>query len=253
MLVSDVHFDSKFCDRELYKAHLELAKRENMMVWDGGDFFDVMQGRNDRRRRMTELRPEYLGDDMFDRVVYDAADFLSGYPIVMMAPGNHELSVLREQSISLTDRLAHELRHDHEVVTGGFRGHIRLQFVRPDGRLYNSVLVYYSHYSGRRGSLGIAGVNKQAAYQPDALVVWNGDNHNGWKMVLPRERVSTKGEIFTDVQLHINTPGYKRDLVSDPNGFAALHGMGPKPVGCAILEFVPFEGHIAVSSRELFS
>ena len=39
---SDVHFDSKKCDRKLLKSHLDLMVKENAYCWFNGDFFDVI-------------------------------------------------------------------------------------------------------------------------------------------------------------------------------------------------------------------
>ena len=53
MVISDVHWDSKDCDRKLLKKHLNSALEQDAAIIIIGDFFDLMEGRNDMRRSNT--------------------------------------------------------------------------------------------------------------------------------------------------------------------------------------------------------
>ena len=49
LLMSDIHIDSRKCDRALLKKHLDQAKAEGAGVFIFGDLFDAMQGKYDPR------------------------------------------------------------------------------------------------------------------------------------------------------------------------------------------------------------
>jgi hypothetical protein len=240
-LISDAHFDSVFCDRDLFKRHLERALKDKAFILDGGDFFDAMQGRFDPRRSMDELRPEYRRDDYYDFVVRDAAEYLEPFApsMILMAPGNHELSILKNANTYLTDRLVAELRRrGAPVVTGGFKGWVRVLWRYRNGNDGGSFLIRYSHSGGGHSApvtRGVIDTNRQAVYLPDAHVVWNGHNHEGWIVPIARERISGKGSVFSDIAWFIRTPGYKAEYESSDIGFAAQRATGPRPRGCAVI------------------
>jgi len=240
-LISDVHFDSIFCNRDLLEKHLKKAIKEDALILDGGDFFDAMQGRADPRRSMDELRPEYRREDYYDFVVQDAAEFLKPFAknMVLMAVGNHELAVLKNANTHLTDRLVAELRrHGSQVVTAGFKGWVRILWRYKNGHDGNSFLIRYSH-SGGSGNApvtrGVIDTNRQAVYLPDAHVVWNGHNHHGWVVPIARERISSMGSVYTDMAWFVRTPGYKAEYEGSNVGYAAQKAMGPRPRGCVVI------------------
>ena len=228
-LMSDVHFDSIACDRKTLKKHLDEAKAKDALIILGGDWFDAMQGKFDTRRSLDELRPEYRTDRYFDVVVEDSAEFLKPYAknIVAITQGNHELKVKRYSNTDLTGRLASYLRFvGSEVVTGGWKGWIRFMLSYSTRR--STINMYYSHNAS-----GIA-VNRQAVYEPDANIIWNGHTHTAYVMPIERDRISEKGRTYHDVCWFVRTPGYKRDW-DIRDGFAAQKGFGPNPIGCAII------------------
>ena len=79
LFISDVHFDSVKCNRELLAEHLRAAKLRGAWIISVGDFVDAMQGKFDPRRSMDELRPEYRRDDYYDFIVKDVAAYLAPY------------------------------------------------------------------------------------------------------------------------------------------------------------------------------
>ncbi len=238
-LFSDVHFDSIVCDRNVLKAHLDKAIADDAWIIIGGDWFDAMQGRFDPRRNMDELRPEYRCEKYYDVVVEDSAKFLQPYAknIIAVTQGNHELAVRKNSNTDLVDRLVFHLRlQGSNAVAGGWKGWIR--FLLRSHKRRGSIKMYYSHAGA--GSVapvtrGVIATNRQAVYEPDADVVWNGHSHTAYVVPIIRERLSLQGKIFNDVGWFIRTPGYKRDWDMQ-DGFVAQKGLGPNPVGCAKLE-----------------
>lgn len=237
-LISDAHFDAISCDRDALKKDLDKAIERGALIVIGGDWFDAMQGRFDPRRNMDELRPEYRRENYFDVVVTDTAEFLKPYSrnIIMVSPGNHELSVRKNSSTDLTDRLVYLLNHQGSpAVTGSWKGWIKFQIDYSNIR--QSINLYYSH-SGGDGKApvtrGVIATNRQAVYLPDADVVWNGHNHQAYIVPITRERLNSNGVRYTDIGWFVRSPGYKREWNID-NSFAAVNGTGPAPVGCVVL------------------
>src|SRR5918997_1906498 len=74
LLRSDAHHDSMECDRELEKKHLDLALERNALIHDGGDLFDAMQGKGDKRSSLSTLREEHKRTDYFNALVEEAAE-----------------------------------------------------------------------------------------------------------------------------------------------------------------------------------
>lgn len=237
-LFSDVHIDSMYCDRDSFFEHMNSAKRDNAVILFGGDLFDGMNGRYDPRRSVGELRPEYKVDNYFDVVVKDTAELLKNYAerIALIGQGNHELAVLKHSNTNLADRLVYLLRTEYNsnVVCGGYRGWVRLMFVCDTGEPSGSILIRYAHSAGGNNApvtRGVIETNRQAVYLPDANIVWNGHNHQGWLVAIPRERISQKGSVYTDIAWYVRTPGYKKELLNDI-GFEAQRGIPPSPIGC---------------------
>ena len=108
LFISDVHFDSVKCDRELLYSHLEEAKSLNASVFIFGDLMDLMQGRWDPRGSYADLRPEYKSVVYVDEVIQDVGEKLSKYADVIkfISKGNHETNIEKRMMVSPIDRVA---------------------------------------------------------------------------------------------------------------------------------------------------
>lgn len=241
LYVSDVHFDSVFCNRDLFKSHLEEAARRNASVCIFGDFFDAMEGRYDKRRSYPLLREEYKRDDYFDYVVKDSVKWLMPYAHLfdVMSDGNHEMSVLKHSGTNLMDRLVSSLRANGDnchAVHGGYGGWIRYMFSHGTEirkHTQESIKVKYFHGSGGEAPVtrGVIQTNRQAVYLPDADLVVNGHNHHAFYVPITRERIGGKGKIYFDIQHHIRIPGYMQSYGDGSDGWEAERGGVPKPIG----------------------
>jgi hypothetical protein len=240
--VSDCHYDSVFCNRDVMKEQFDEAVKRRARINIYGDFFDAMQGRFDPRRSMAELRPEYRREDYYDFVVDDAAEWLKPYApyIDILSDGNHELSVVKAANINLMDRLVKELRRNKNctAVHGGYGGWLRYMLNMSDGESTGprtSVKMRYYHGAGMGGDApvtkGVINTNRQAVYLPDANVVINGHNHNAYYVPIERERISNKGIQYFDTQHHIRIPGYKQAYADGTAGWDVVRGSPPKPIG----------------------
>lgn len=238
---SDTHFDSVYCNRDLFFQDMDEAVRRDSMVCIFGDFFDAMNGRFDPRRDMSQLRPEYRRSDYYDFVVQDASEKLKPYAnnIMMITPGNHELSVLKNANTYLTDRLIGILntQNNSNIQRGGYGGWLRLVFKinkLPEG----SVLVKYYHGSGGEAPVtrGVIQTNRQAVFLPDADIVVNGHSHNSYWVPITRERIGGKGDHFFDTQHHVRTPGYMQSYGDGTTGWEVTRGGVPKPLGSCFVK-----------------
>lgn len=238
LLMSDVHFDSRYCDRKLLKRDLDTASRENAFIFIAGDFFDAMQGRKDMRGNYDELRPEHKVNNYFNAITEDAAEFLKPYQeqIILFGYGNHETAVIRHQQIDLLSMLVGALNSgkEHKIQTGGYGGWVRFMF--HSGKVSQGSIKYrYHHGKGASAfaSDGIMEDKRQAATAPDADIVHSGHNHNEYIHTVAREVLTGKGNVEYSPQVYIRTPGYKSAYLQDEQGLSWEYAtMGaPKPLG----------------------
>jgi len=237
---SDNHFDSIYCNREKMQEDFDEAKRRRARIFIIGDWFDAMQGRFDNRRAPSELRPEYLVEDYYDKVVQDSAEWLAPYAknIDLIADGNHELAVLKYANTNLPGNLVHDLNLQHKtrIHHGGYGGWIRLMFNMSGGESTGprtSVKIKYFHGSGGEAPVtrGVIQTARQAIKLPDADIVVNGHNHQNYVVPITRERLSNKGVQYFDNQFHVRIPGYKQAFGDGTVGWEVTRGGDPKPIG----------------------
>lgn len=237
LLMSDNHHDSPLCDRKLEKKHLDEAKEKGAWIMFAGDLFDAMQGRKDPRSSYDNLDIALKGDDYLDRLVRFNSEFLAPYAdnILMMGRGNHETSALKHYGVDLTSNLVYRMRSEYksQVVAGGYGGWVRFLFTMDKTKKF-SLSMKYHHGSGSNApmSMGALQTRRHAAYLPDADIIWNGHNHQGYVMMVQRERLSNAGKIYHDCQYHVRTPGYLNSYQDGSNGWAIEKDMPPTPLGC---------------------
>lgn len=248
LLTSDRHHDSRQCDKALVTEHLELAKSRDAHVLDFGDFFDAMQGKYDPRRSYPDMDPRFLdmmtkqGVGYLDAIVNDAVQFYKPYAdrFILLARGNHETAIYNHNDTDLTNRLAFGLNSaaGTQIVTGEYGGWVKFHFHVGKTQKQTFNLKYF-HGSGGGGPVtkGVIQSNRQAVFLPDADAVVNGHIHESWVLALPRERLTERGMVHTDMQFHVRTPTYKNDYGDGGSGWAVEKGMPPKPRGAVWMRF----------------
>lgn len=244
--VSDIHFDSLFCDREQLFEDLQYAVDTGSYVIMIGDIFDAMQGRFDPRRNMEDVRPEYRTEKYYDAIVDDAVEKLKPYAdnILMISYGNHETSVLKNANTDIIERLANGLSSKrHKVFIGGYGGVIR--FLDGNG----NVPAKYFHGSGGEAPVtrGAIQTNRQATFLPDFQIIMNGHSHHMYIIPITRERVSKEGLHYFDIQYHLRSPGYVLSYGNGTKGWEVTRGGVPKPIGSVFIEI--HENEIMTSPR----
>jgi len=205
LLMSDEHFDSPDCDRNLLRKHHERALERNAFILKFGDVFDCMGGKYDPRTQKGDIRPEHVRKDYFSYLQKDAAKFYKKYPIAFISDGNHEENVLNRHEVDLIGDLAQSLKCER----GEYSGYIRFRFHNKESAV-RKIDMYYNHGSGGNSPVtkGTIQTNRRGvAFDADILV--SGHNHNRWMMELRRQYVNDISEIKAKSQHHINLGTYK--------------------------------------------
>lgn len=242
LFLSDAHFDSRHCDRELLTRHLEGAKRIGATVVSVGDFYDVMQGRDDPRRRASELRPEYLVDDYLGAIARDGAEFLSRYPIVAMSDGNHEDAVTHRRGFDLTrltlERVNQSRDAKSKAIQLDYTGFIAFQLSRDNGSSWRYVVWYHHGYGG--GGPVTKGIIQFARQSPhfaaDAYLMGHVHESTFHQTTYCQVNADFSGVIERPV-VHVRGGGYKAEHW-DPGSWGTRRGMQPKPRTSWLLQFV---------------
>jgi len=245
LIVSDIHWDSFHCRRDLLKKHFDQARDRNAGIFIFGDFWDAMQGKKDPRSRKTDIRPEHQGDDYFDLLTQTATEFLYPYAenLLVVAMGNHELSVMRHHEINLCDRLVHCLRtkvSNCQAIATGYRGWIFFKSLgtTPNTR-WKKTRLFYSHGSGGSSPVtrGVIKQNRRATYIPDADILCSGHIHEDYGGKISRSRVTDQGKEYEDFQLHFQTGTYKQEIDEDGLGWKSEREFHPGALGGKWLHF----------------
>lgn len=244
MLTSDVHYDSNLCDIDLFTKHLRVAEERQSPVIVAGDLFDAMQGRDDPRRSIEELKAQYKVSHYFDAIVLDASAYLRQFkiPYYILGLGNHETSVLNKISTNLVERLAYDLRlHGQQAEAMGYWGYIRFMFKYKKGTGNASKTLYFHHgVSGNAPvSKGVIQAARQGVYLQAPDYILNGHNHHAYCLPVQVERLNQKSMMpYTETVWYLRTPGYKKSAVDGMAtwGYGAERHRAPTPKGCLFLD-----------------
>jgi len=237
--ISDIHLDSNQCERTLLAQHCEQA--DYIKIY--GDLFDLMQGRNDKRRSLSDLKGKYKSSNYIDEVVKDAAEFFKPYAkkLLFVGLGNHETSVIHNigtnplSAFCLLMRMA-----GSNVVEGTYQGYIVDSFKNPSssGNL-NIITTAFHHGSGgapqkTEGTLEIEG---DKAKFPNADIIMKGHNHFMWHNPgQTRYWLNKNYKIEKRVQHHVRLGTYKASKFTD--GWEVEKGFKPTPLGGYFVNYI---------------
>lgn len=211
--ISDVHFDSVKCDRELLTKHLKQAEKRNALVFINGDLFDLMQGAYDPRKSYSDLRPEYVDVNYLDAVINDAIRFLSKFNVTyFIGRGNHETNITKRMHTDPIDRIVQGLKQNGlEAMSGGYSG----WFIYKCTYNYTgaaSIKQHYHHGSGGNSarSKGILSADIDQMKFPDADIITRGHDHNKWHLPKNVTRLQTNYRVKISTVHHLRTGSYKK-------------------------------------------
>jgi len=250
LLMTDLHFDSTQCNRDLLYSHIRQAKREGAIILMAGDIFDVMCSRHDPRRSRQSLRPEYSNPkrSYFQLIVEDFCKFFGSYAgnIAMISPGNHENSCLKNNDINLITWVVDKLnaQKENNIVEGLYEGMIRFAFEPPKIKTTGKVLqfsknIVYSHGYGGGGQVtdGAIDFDRMMGRNERADILWMGHTHHCNYFVKCSTDYTTKGRRYEREVHCIRSPGYKMTRHPDFDTWESQMGMKPKPMGAWYVNF----------------
>jgi len=214
LIISDVHFDSKKCARELLTKHLKEAEAKGAFVIINGDFYDLMQGRYDPRHGKYDIRPEYKHANYIDCVINDGADYLGQFDLqYFIGQGNHETNILKRLETNPIERLVERMnyRKPNSAWMGGYSGWIKFDFEHTSGGNRFGYTIHYHHgYGGNAPrSKGLLKVDINQMQYPDADLIIRGHDHNKWHVPMTVKRLTHSFEEVEAIVDHLQTGSYK--------------------------------------------
>lgn len=242
LLTADRHLDNPHSNKAMQRRHLDQAKERGAFVIDLGDLFCAMQGRNDRRSSKSDLANEHKVQDYYGELVRDAVKFFEPYAeaLAVFGTGNHETAILKHNEYDMSRALVDRLQDKGSpIVSGGYRGWIRLMFEATGGGRRKSFNIAYSHGSGGSAPVtrGVIKTNRRSVVFPDADIFLSGHIHESWSMEVPRIRLTDMGREVSDVMVHLSIPTYKDEIAEQGSGWAVEGEHSPKPLGAWWLRF----------------
>ena len=242
-LASDIHLDNPKCNRKLLAKHLDEAAAKKAPALFFGDVMCLMQGRSDRRSNKNSIRPEHMGDNYFDLVFNETANWFSNWKdtIVMMSDGNHETSILTHNEIDPLENVTRLMREQGSKVQHmAYQGFIWFTFIQrnPDGTTGKTrratLAFHHGAWSGASKSTG----QKYFNIFPQAQIVLNGHNHERSIISHPAYNISANGTQTIQSRWALQTGTYKEEFKGG-SGFAVEKIVMPKSLGGLWLRLRP--------------
>ena len=244
LMVSDVHFDSKDCRRDLLKKHFDHAKANDGLIMIFGDWFDVMGCYKDPRSKGQDVRPEYLSQSRgyLDLIVEDSFNFLKPYKdnLVFMGYGNHETAIIKHRDTDILNTLIFLLRQEGaNIAKGGYSGYLFVTLQRQPGTTRSQTIAYHHGYGGNSPrSKGILKSQMDTMVWSDADIIVSGHDHNKLHdFNICYKRNPKTGEIQHVKKHWLKLGNYKRNEKNPGvGGWAVEKGFMPKPLGGYYME-----------------
>lgn len=238
LLTSDIHIDSKKCQTLKLKQHLEEMKERDAYLIDNGDIFDCMGGKYDKRSNKADILTKLQGANYFDLLNDHAVDILGPHAdrIIMLADGNHELSVTQRHEIDLIQRLQNTLNRDHggNIIRQGYAGWIKFEFDE-GGNSGKGLIMYRTHGNGGNAPV-TKGVIQSARRQDmiDADVYISGHIHTNYTVPRPMWYITRDGVMKIKEKFHHQLGTYKD---SSKSTWETMKGFAPPSLGGTWITF----------------
>lgn len=237
LIISDIHYDSTHCRRDLLKKHLDTAKKEDRKVFINGDWFDVMGCHKDPRSKPQDIRPEYYEKRPYlDLVLEDSYEFLKDYAdqIAFLGYGNHCTSIIRHRDTDILQRLHGLLsQHNKDIVLGEYSGFVSFKFEHVAGGGIRSILMHYHHgYGGNaKRSKGVLDNQITAMMYPQADIIIRGHDHQKWHDPSTVSMIVDKSGQIKQTTKHILRTGSYKDGLENSFGWENSKGFLPTRMG----------------------
>lgn len=232
LMISDIHFDSKKCNRTALKKLLDEAIERDAGIMIFGDLLDVMGAKYDPRSGKADIRPEYNEGNYFSAVVDDLVKFFKPYSsnLIFVSEGNHEYSVKQRHEFDLLKIFEYKMRMEAgwKGLLGGYEGWILFK-TNFANRSPGPIKCYYTHGSGGNAPVtrGVINTNRrQVNIQADLFI--SGHIHTQWAVPVPQRSITPYGtEKISDV-LHLQLGCFKE---AHKGAWEAMKGFGAANIG----------------------
>lgn len=244
--ISDQHFDSTHCDRQMLIHDLETVVKRNAIILSYGDWFDAICGRGDPRSTKSELRPEYKKSDYFMAVIEDSVNALRRYApyFAVISHGNHETSVIKNSEIDPTKMLVTRLKHESKTqcIQGEYEEFVRLSFFPPKNKKVAeqrySRMFYLNHgWGGASPVTGGTIHNARISEYVKADFVCMGHLHTSQIDERVYWEPNNYGNVIEKSTHYIRTAGYKTGRMPGRTTWETVKGIKPKPRGGIWIRF----------------
>jgi len=234
LMISDVHFDSKKCDRNGLKKIMDEAVKRDATIFIFGDWLDVMGAKYDPRSGKSDIRPEYQNGNYFESVVDDSVKFLKPYAdrLAFICQGNHELSVKKRHEIDLLSVISYKLKAEAgwTGLIGEYEGWLVFRYAY-GGVTRIGCRCFYTHGTGGNAPVtrGVIQTNRRQV-SIDADLYISGHIHTQWAMPTTRRQLTQSGVEHLREALHLQLGTFKESH-KDRSGWEAMKGFSPPSIG----------------------
>lgn len=240
-LFSDLHIDSKDCNRDKLKADLKWAHENCDELLLNGDIFSCILPTD--RKRFVRSQSMFDSDAQLNEIVRYVGDFLKPFAdkINIAGLGNHETSVMKWNNYNPLQGLIDYLNYnpDSSIKLAGFKDYIRYKFRSNDKGSCHTFDILKFHGAGgsapvTKGMIDLSRLG--GTYLAD--LIWIGHKHtaivnNSGVQIM----VSSQNNIIEKSVTGIITPGYHKVIEQKDhfdlsyseerfNGVSAQNGFG---------------------------
>jgi hypothetical protein len=194
-----------------------------------------MQGKWDKRKSYSQLRPEHRGDDYFNKVGNTAAKFYSPYKeqIALISYGNHETAIIKHHDYDILKVLTEKLG----CHLGSYQGFVTFAFEFNGTRETVALDLCYHHGYGGGGEVTRGMIdNSRTRGQYDADIFYSGHIHRKNMDSNVMTRLSRSGKIIKKDQIFLRGSCYKQECEGG-NGWHIEGGRAARPLGGWWLQF----------------
>ena len=259
LFTSDEHTDSPECALDILLDDYREAKETGAYIVSAGDFFDVINSREDRRRSMSSLRDEHKVDNYVDAVLEFGVKTFGKFAdnFCYFGTGNHESKLMKITGSDITARFVDELNRLRSkdlppIYRAGYGGWLRCQFERQNNERQScNIKIFHGSGGASPVTKGAMEVQRMAASIDNADIVVTGHNHHGLQIPHVFESINDVGVAYFKPRKHMKLAGYKVDFRLDGSGTWSMQGgNGARPIGGAWLTFEAANSHRVIWSTQ---
>jgi predicted phosphodiesterase len=241
LFISDLHFDSKKCNRRALKAMMDEAVERDAKIAIFGDILDIMGAKFDPRSSKGDIRPEYSTNNYFMDVLDDAVRFFGQYAdrILFLSMGNHEDSVKKRHEFDLLSIMSYKLKQEYnwKGLTGPYEGWLLFRVLEGSTSINRGTIkAYYTHGAGGNAPVtrGVIQTSRRQV-QISADMFISGHIHTQFAFPIPQRVVNNHGvEEIKDI-VHLQLGCFKE---SHRGSWEAQRGFGPANIGGYWVKFL---------------